>query len=210
MASPPPRAIPELAQLSLVVETPRLRLRPMVLADVDDLYAFTSNAELPRMMSWNAHTDRRQTHDWVRGNIDELAQGTCVAWTIVHGDRPSGCISLDGITWEFRAWRIDRAELGYWLAPPLWGKGLMSEAALAATRWGFETLGLHKITIGCVEGNLASQKIIERLGYRFLALFEEDFWRDGRWQHHRRYEMTAAEWSDAARTLRFNKPRPAP
>ena len=210
MQSPPPRAIPELAKLPLVVATPRLELRPLVLADADDIWPHASNPELPRMMSWNAHTGVRETRDFVERQIGALANGTAITWAIVHDGRCSGCIGLDDITWQFRAWRIDRAELGYWLAPPLWGKGLMSEAALAATRWGFETLGLHKIKIGCVDGNVASQKIIERLGFRFLAMFDEDFWRDGRWQHHRRYEMTAAEWSDAARTLRFSKPRPAP
>jgi ribosomal-protein-alanine N-acetyltransferase len=208
MSSPPPKTIPTLAELPLVIETARLRLRPMTLADVDDLFVHTADPELPKMMSWSAHTDRRQTHDFVQRHIDELAAGTCIAWTIEHAGRASGCISFDAIMWQFRAWRIDRAELGYWLAPPLWGKGLMSEAALSATKWGFETLGLHKITIGCVEGNVASQKIIERLGFRFLAIHEEDFWRDGRWQAHRRYEMTVGEWGDVARTQRFSRPRP--
>lgn len=209
MPSPPPREpIPRLADLPLDLALGPLQLRPIALADVDDLWPHVSNPELPRMMSWAAHTDRHQTHDFVRGRIDALAAGTSITWAIVHAGRASGCISLDGIAWGFRAWRVDRAELGYWLAPPLWGKGLMSQAALAATRFGFETLGLHKITIGCVEGNVASQRIIERLGFRYLAMFEEDFWRDGRWQGHRRYEMTAAEWGDSARTLRFNRPRP--
>ncbi len=210
MLSPPPGPIPELAKLPLVVDTPRLKLRPIALADVDDLWPHVSNPELPRMMSWSAHGDVRETRAFVESQIAGLASGTTMTWAIVHDGRASGCIGFDGIRWEFRAWRIDRAELGYWLAPSLWGKGLMSEAALAATKWGFETLGLHKITIGCVDGNVASQKIIERLGFRFLAMFEEDFWRDGRWQHHRRYEMTAGEWSDVARTLRFSRPRPAP
>jgi len=71
----------------------------------------------------------------------------------------------------------------------------MSEAALAATRWGFETLGLHKITVGHVEGNAASKRIIEKIGFRYLACFEEDAWKDGRWLRHQRYELTAAEWA---------------
>jgi ribosomal-protein-serine acetyltransferase len=138
--------------------------------------------------------------------IDQLAAGTAVTWAIEREGQVIGCIGLSGITWAFRAWRIDRGELGYWLGQGHWGQGLMTEAALAATRWAFETLGLHKVTIGCMDGNAASQKIIERIGYRFLAVHEDDAWRDGRWWNHRRYEMTAGDWADTTRTLRFRRP----
>ena len=53
-----------------------------------------------------------------------------------------------------RAWRVDRAELGYWLAPALWSQGLMTEAAhRGGDASAFETLGLHKITVGCFAEN---------------------------------------------------------
>ena len=206
MSSAPPRPIPELAKLPLVIETPRLVLRPFAMSDVDELWPYVSDPELPKMMSWSAHTERAETVGFLERRIAALAAGSAVTWAIVRDGRLIGNISLDGIMWGFRAWRMDRAELGYWVGRPHWGQGVMSEAALAATQWGFETLGLHKITIGCVEGNHASQRIIEKLGYRFLAIFEEDFWRDGRWQAHRRYELTAAEWADSARTMRFSRP----
>jgi RimJ/RimL family protein N-acetyltransferase len=157
------------------------------------------------MMSWDAHKDRDETRGFVRQQIASLARGTGVTWAIVIDGRAHGCIGLSGITWEFRAWRIDRAELGYWLGKPYWNQGLMSEATLAATRWGFETLGLHKITIGCIDGNAASQRVIEKLGFRFLACAEDDVWRDGRWWSHLRYELTATEWGDAALTRRFSR-----
>jgi len=206
MLSAPPRPIPELARLPLVIETPRLVLRPIARDDVDALWPYVSDPELPKMVSWAAHRDRADTVAFVEHQLEGLARGTDLTWGIALEGRVVGCIGLGGITWQFRAWRIDRAELGYWLGRPHWGQGLMSEAALAATQWGFETLGLHKITIGCVEGNLASQRIIEKLGYRFLAVHEEDFWRDGRWQAHRRYELTTTEWVDSARTQRFSRP----
>ena len=206
MSSQSPRPIPDLAKLSLVIETPRFVMRPWKLEDVEDIWPYVSDPQFPRMMSWEAHKDRRVTTDYLQRQIDSLAAGTSVGWAIEREGRAIGSIALDGIRWEFRAWRIDRAELGYWLGAPYWGQGYMSEAALAATRFGFEVLGLHKITIGCVQGNVASQKIIEKLGYRFLAVHEEDFWRDGRWQAHLRYELTSGEWGDSARTLRFNRP----
>jgi ribosomal-protein-alanine N-acetyltransferase len=198
----PPPEIPDLAKLPLVIETPHLRLRPLEATDIDAVYALASEPDVARLMSWRAHTNRDESRAFVESVLEARAQAQTIMWAIEHAGVFAGCVGLHGITWTFRAWRIDRAELGYWLGKPFWGKGLMSEAARAATRFAFEVLRLHKITIGCIEGNHASQRIIEKLGYRFLALHIEDVWRDGQWWDHRRYEMLASEWlgrPDAAR-----------
>ena len=195
MASPPPRSpTPKLAELPLVIETPRLRLRPLELGDADALFAFASDPEVSKMMSWDPHRDRSETLGFLERMAAAYDAGTGIGWAIVHEGAVTGVISVEGIRWDFRAWRMDKAEIGYWLGRPHWGHGLMSEAARAVLRWSFETLGLHKVTIGCVEGNDASRAIIEKLGFRFLAIFEEDFWRFGRWWAHRRYELTAGEY----------------
>jgi ribosomal-protein-alanine N-acetyltransferase len=209
MASGPPKSpIPKLADLPLVVETPRLVLRPIELGDVDALYAFAADPELTKMLSWDPHTDRSETVKFVEESRCGLTEGTNLVWTIVLEDQPVGVISIDGIRWQFRAWRMDKGEIGYWLGRPHWGRGIMSEAATAALRFAFETLGLHKVTIGCVEDNHASRAIIDKVGFRFLAVEQEHFFRFGKWWDHRRYELTASEWGDSTRTLRFSRPRP--
>ena len=208
LSAPPRQPIPSLADQPLEIETARLKLRPLALSDVDDLWTHASDPKVSPYMAWSAHKDRAETAAFVEAQIEARTKGTDLVWAIVHDGHASGCIGLHGITWTFRAWRIDRAELGYWIGIPLWDQGYMTEAATAVTRWAFETFGLHKITIGCIEGNQASQKIIEKLGYRFLCKQEDDVWRDGRWWNHLRYEMLAAEWGDTARTMRFSRPRP--
>jgi ribosomal-protein-alanine N-acetyltransferase len=206
MLSAPPRPdIPVLAELPNVIETARLVLRPLELGDVDALYEHAKDPMLSAYMSWSAHQDRTETEGFVTTAIRNREQGTDLSWAIVLDGNAAGVVGLGSITWGFRAWRIDRAELGYWIGIPHWGQGYMTEAATAATKWAFETLGLHKITIGCIDGNVASQKIIEHIGYRFLAMHEDDAWRDGRWWRHRRYEMLASEWGDTTSTLRFQR-----
>jgi ribosomal-protein-alanine N-acetyltransferase len=208
LSSPPPRdPIPALAELDLTIATPRLRLRAFTDADVDALWAYVSDPALPRMMSWAAHTDRGQTLAIIRQDNANRVNGTGVTWAIEHADRVVGSITLNRLAFEFRAWRIDRAELGYWIAPALWGQGLMTEAAHAVMRAGFETIGLHKITVGCLEENAASRRVIEKLGFRAIGRLEDDVWRDGRWWNVLRYELTATEWSDVTTTLRVSRPQ---
>ncbi len=228
LSSAPPRAkIPKLDELDLTLVTARLRLVPMQEPQVDptgagaavpasrslrtlvhDLWPYVSDPELPRMMSWEAHTDRGQTLAFIRHVSEQLANGTGVSWAIEHDGRAIGCIGLDGIAFQFRAWRVDHAELGYWIAPAMSGKGMMTEAANAVVRCGFETIGLHKITVGCVVENAGSRRIIEKLGFRSVGRCEDDMWRDGRWWSVLRYELTASEWPDVTTTMRVSRPRP--
>ena len=207
MSSAPPRAaIPRLDQLDLVLVTPRLRLRPFEDRDVDDLWPLVSDPELPRMMSWMAHTERSQTAGFIEWTREAFAQGTHVTWAIDVDGRAMGTISLDDIQFALRALRVDRAELGYWLAPSLQGRGMMTEAAQAVVGCGFETIGLHKITVRCFAENDASRRVIEKLGFRMIGRLEDDVWRDGRWWSMLRYELTASEWSDVSTTMRVRRP----
>lgn len=207
---PGPRTlIPRLVDLSLKIETARLVLRPFTEADVDAMFPLVSQKDLPKYMSWNAHTDRDETLAFVREHaIAGIASNEDATWAIEHEGKLAGCIELGGITWHQVAMRVDRAELGYWIAPPLWGKGLMTEAASAAVRWGFDTLGLHKITTRCFVENHASRRVIEKTGFRFVGRAEEDVFKDGTWHTHLLYEMTSPEWPDVHTTLRINRPRP--
>jgi len=197
MSSAPPRPeIPEVDKLDLVLRTPRLVLRPPVAGDVDGLWPFVSDPDLPRMMSWSAHKSKDETAAFLKIVTEAMAGGSDLNWIIEHEGKVAGTIGLDGIRFQFRAWRVDRAEIGYWLAPPLWGQGLMTEAATAVVRFGFETLGLHKVTVGCLEENAASRRVIEKLGFRYVGRLIDDVWRDDRWWSHLRWELTAAEWAD--------------
>jgi [ribosomal protein S5]-alanine N-acetyltransferase len=195
---PPPARTVRLHELDLVLVTPRMRLRPLQESDVDDLWPYVSDPELPRMMSWTAHTDPGQTREFVRHVSQGLAAGTDMVWAIEHGGRAVGTVGFDGIKFELRGWRVDRAELGYWIAPPLWGQGLMTEAARAVLRFGFESLGLHKVTVSCFVENVASRRVIEKLGFRPLGCCRDDVWRDGRWWSMLRFELIAVEWAGMA------------
>jgi RimJ/RimL family protein N-acetyltransferase len=64
--------------------------------------------------------------------------------------------------------RVDRdharAELGYWIGKPYWGRGYATEAARAALRWGFDSLGLERIYAYHFARNAASGRVLRKIG----------------------------------------------
>ncbi len=200
-----PSPIPKLAELDVTITTPRCRLRLFRDGDVDDLWPTVSDPAFPKWTSWSAHVDRNETLEFIRAQREAFAAGTDLVWAIEHDGHAVGCIALNGIRWAVRAVRLDRADLGYWMTPALAKQGLMTEAAHAVMTFAFETLKLHKLTVGCIAENAASQRVIEKCGFRFLCRAEEDVWRDGRWWAQLRYELTAGEFADTTSTLRFSR-----
>ena len=57
-----------------------------------------------------------------------------------------------------------RAELGYWIGKPFWGKGYATEAGRAILQYGFEELGLRRIHAGYFSNNPASGRVQQKLG----------------------------------------------
>ena len=69
-----------------------------------------------------------------------------------------------------------KAELGYWIAPEERGKGYATEAAELGLVHGFDELGLHKIWARTVAENEASQRVLEKLGFRQEGVLREHYY----------------------------------
>lgn len=176
------------------LRTARLELRPIGLGDVEALWPFVSDPELPRLMTWEAHRDRAETEGFVRASAAARAEGTGFVWSMWLEGALVGVIGLHDVVRVVRAWRLERAELGYWCGAAYRGRGLVTEAAREVLRFGFEELGLHKLTVGCASENLASKAVIERLGFRLVGVQRDHFFRFDRWWDHLSFELLLEEW----------------
>jgi RimJ/RimL family protein N-acetyltransferase len=101
-------------------------------------------------------------------------------------------VGLSSISAEHR-----KAELGFWLTPPLWGQGIMTEAARAVVRFGFEELALNRIFAGHFEGNHASRRVQKKLGFRYEGVLRQDVVKDGRPVDHVMMALLREEFEDA-------------
>lgn len=102
-------------------------------------------------------------------------QGRPVHWAIrqADGELIGGC-GLDG----FQLGKDHRAEIGYWLARPYWGRGIMTAVVQRLCRFAFEELGLVKITAHVFRHNSASARVLEKCGFAQEGLLRKHYCKD--------------------------------
>jgi [ribosomal protein S5]-alanine N-acetyltransferase len=89
--------------------------------------------------------------------------------------RAVGAVGLEGA----KLGESPRAEIGYWLAKPFWGRGLMTTAARAVCRHGFAAMGLAKITAHVFSWNDASARVLLKCGFEQEGFCRRHFLKDG-------------------------------
>ena len=71
------------------------------------------------------------------------------------------------------------AELGYWLAEPFWGMGIMTLAIKEIVEIGFDELEINRIFARPFGTNIGSQRALEKAGFTLEAKFEKTFFKNG-------------------------------
>jgi len=71
------------------------------------------------------------------------------------------------------------AELGYWLAEPFWGRGIITTAIKMMTKYAFSTWDICRIFARPFGTNIASQKALEKAGFKLEGRFEKTFYKNG-------------------------------
>ena len=72
------------------------------------------------------------------------------------------------------------AEMGYWLAEPFWGKGIMTQAVRSLTKWAFGELKLHRISAEPYAPNRASHRVLEKAGFIREGILRSNAFKDGK------------------------------
>lgn len=141
-----------------IIETARLRLRPPAAGDADDLVRYAGDRDVAEMTAQIPHPYEAehartwlavvQERDWVRA----ICRRDTGVFAGVVSITPAG----PAAPWE----------LGFWLAKPFWGQGLMTEAARGLVAAYFDVTGAPRLQSSAFVGNAASLRIQDKLGFR--------------------------------------------
>lgn len=72
------------------------------------------------------------------------------------------------------------AEMGYWLAEPFWGQGIMTKAVEAMVNYGFENFDIHRIYACPFSNNPKSKRVLEKAGMKYEATLKEAVFKNGK------------------------------
>jgi [ribosomal protein S5]-alanine N-acetyltransferase len=74
------------------------------------------------------------------------------------------------------------AELGYWLAEPFWGLGIITSAVMQMVDYGFQQFAVERIFARPFGTNIGSQKVLEKAGFTLEATLEKTIYKNGTYQ----------------------------
>jgi RimJ/RimL family protein N-acetyltransferase len=160
--------------MHVYLETERLILRRFTADDVGILVDLDSDPEVMRYLSGGPPTPR-----------EEIEGGILPAW-LNYYTRFEGYgfwAAIEKVTGEFIGWfhlrpqsghPPDQPELGYRLRRSAWGKGYGSEGSRALLAKAFTELGAERVFATTYQDNLASRRVMEKVGMRLVRTFRFD------------------------------------
>ncbi len=174
------------------IETQRLRIRPFQPNDWQAVYDYTSDPAVMMYIPEGPFTPE-QAKAFVAENMGEQARAVTVL--LKTGDMLVGHM-------VFHPWFAPRTyEIGWVFNGAYHGHGYATEAAMALLQYGFERLHLHRIIATCQPENVASWRVMEKLGMRREAHFRKCIRRaDNGWLDEYFYALLEEEWFEANKT----------
>lgn len=175
------------------IETSRLRLRPFVVGDLPALFAYQSRDDVTRHLYWSA-----RTHDEVREALESKIAATAIraegdVLALAAESASTGEIVGD-VVLQLVSEQHRTGEVGYIVHPDHQGHGYATEAGQAVLRVAFEELRLHRV-VGSVDArNVASARVLEKLGMRREAHLVDNEFVKGEWQSELVYAILDREW----------------
>lgn len=149
-------------------------LRPWALSDLDSLVRHANNPDIAKfMMDGFPHP---YTEDNGKAFIAFATKDDPIhIFAIdVEGEAVGGI----GIHPQADVQRKN-AELGYWLAEPFWGKGIITNAIKLVIEFGFKTYDINRIFARPYGTNIGSQKVLEKAGFVLEGRFEKTIFKNG-------------------------------
>ncbi len=142
--------------------TPRLILREVTPADAEDVFSYSSDPEVQKYDSDEPMVKIEEALEMIEKRSKWYASGKAISWGIYLKEEQRVIGWLGFYFWDREYYKT---ELGYTVARPYWRRGIATEALRAVIQFGFETMHLHRINVDTRTDNLASMRLMQKLGF---------------------------------------------
>jgi RimJ/RimL family protein N-acetyltransferase len=179
--------------MTLPIVTERLVIRRYTHDDIPDVLGLASHPSFARLISENIQATEEEIRKYIDlQNSYQPFEKDKVFELAVERKEDGKVIGLLGMICQDHR----QGEMGWALGVEYRGQGYATEAARALMDYGFNSLGLHRIHADTSTDNLASWRVMERLGMRREALLRGSVYEEGKWSDRYVYGMLADEWRD--------------
>ncbi len=174
------------------IQTSRLSFRSLAVDDYDAVHLYASDPLVTRYTAFGPNTPE-QTMEFLQFVAGESSQDDRANYTfaLVHKqtNKLIGSCGLmrgnpSGPQYGF----------GYVLHKDWWGQGLASEAAAALVKFGFDELRAHRLWAHVFLGNTASERLLQKLGFRYEGCALKSFFVREAWHDLQTFAMLRSEW----------------
>ena len=161
------------------LETPRLILRAMTMADVEAVFTACSNPRMTEHTLFETHLNRETSTAFVRDYVlRNYEDGIPDCFAIALKGEPAKLLGCAGGRWtESRCNRC--VEFGYWIAEPFWNQGYATEAVKMLVPYLFETLKPERVQAHVMAPNRASARVLEKAGLDYEGTLRKAVFRRG-------------------------------
>lgn len=144
-----------------VLQSERLVLRQLRQDDLTAICAYLANFEVTKNLSTQPHPFTEADGVAYLESVSTEDPTHNITWAIEHAGVLCGNLRAKNIQ--------ETPRVGYWLGQDHWGKGFMSEAVRIALYYLFEERLVPVVQTGVFEGNPASLRVLEKLGFRMTG-----------------------------------------
>ncbi|WP_208588799.1 GNAT family N-acetyltransferase [Gracilibacillus suaedae] len=175
-----------------ILETERLLLRKVSLGDIHDIYAYGSNEEVSKYVTWDTHQSLKETLEFVEYIISRYESNYLAPWAIEMKEMQQMVGTIDFVSWDTHQ---HIAEIGYVIAQEYWGKGIVTEAVKEVIDFGFNCMDLERIQAKCIVENIGSARVMEKAGMMFEGVLRKTVYNKGKHWDVKIYSILREEFA---------------
>ena len=177
-----------------LLETENLILRRLSPSDAPAVLRIFGDDAVTRYYDLDTFTDLAQADDLIERFERRFAHQIGIRWGLTHKSAPDEIIGTCG----YNIWFQDhyRAVVGYDLASAYWRRGIMSEALRQVVHFGFVEMGLNRIETPVFQDNVASRRLLEKLGFCEEGVLREYEFLKGHFIDLVMYSLLKKDWRE--------------
>jgi len=179
----------------MYLQTSRLILRNFQDSDLEAFFAYRNDPEVAKYQGWDFPYPRERAERFIQ-SIKEVTlpiQGEWIQYAVVLKDTNE---LIGDLGCHVKNADSRQAVIGFTIASNHWRKGYANESVPILLKFLFEDMNMHRVTADCDANNIASFRLLEKLGFRREAHFVESFHFNGAYSSEFYYGMLQREWRE--------------